>query len=382
MKKLDALYDLTSPAYVADIATIKRNMAIVSDLKSQSGCNVVLATKAFAMPAIFPYMSGALDGTTASGLYEARLGAEHFGKQVHTYCPAFTDQTLRDCLKYSDHIYFNSISQLQGFAVLARSIRSNVKIGLRMNPGLSLVKNSELYDPSSPASRYGVQPDELTPEILRQIDTLHIHNLCENMADASVKLINHIRDLIPEALRTVSNINLGGGHYFTHPDYDLKTFARSLKSLKDDFDLNVTIEPGGALVYDSGYLVGTVLDIFQNTHNQAILDVSACTHMPDVLEVPYRPHIIDSGTENEKKYTYKLGGNTCMTGDIIGNYSFDKPLSIGDKIIFTDMMQYSFVKNNTFNGVPLPDLAILHENQKIQLIQRFSYKDYKKRLGM
>ncbi len=207
------------------------------------------------------------------------------------------------------------------------------------------------------------------------IDTVHVHNLCENMAADSVKLIEHLRTLIPDALRTVSHLNLGGGHYITHPDYDLDALSSALTHLRQDFDLDITLEPGGALVYDAGYLVGTVMDIFENAHHQVIMDVSASTHMPDVLEVPYRPNIIGSAQPDEKAYTYRLGGNTCMTGDIIGDYSFDAPLQIGDKLIFTDMMQYSFVKNNTFNGVPLPDLALLHEDGSYEVIKIFGY-DY------
>lgn len=375
------LRTIKTPAYVADIAAIKRNMSVVDRLKQQSGCRVVLATKAFAMPAVFPFMRDHLDGTTASGLYEARLGAEHFGKDVHTYSPAFTEETLKACLQYSRHIYFNSVPQLKKFAPLAREMRTDVHIGLRINPGFSLVTNSELYDPSSPASRYGVQPSELTADILGMIDTLHVHNLCENMHTDSVKLIEHIRTLMPDALRAVSHLNLGGGHYITHADYDIEATARAIKQLRLDFDLDITLEPGGALVYDAGYLVGSVMDIFENAHTQVIMDVSASTHMPDVLEVPYRPHIIGSGQAGEKTYSYKLGGNTCMTGDIIGDYSFDQPLSIGDKLVFTDMMQYSFVKNNSFNGVPLPDLALLHEDGRYEVVQEFGYSDFAKKLG-
>lgn len=377
----NAAADIKTPAYVADAAKISANMAIAAHIKARAGVTILLATKAFAMPACFAFMRDHLDGTTASGLYEARLGAEHFGKDVHTYCPAYTEDTLRDCLRYSDHIYFNSTAQLKRFAPIVRAEKGDAAhIGLRVNPGLSLVTNSALYDPSSPGSRFGVQPSELTPDVLAMIDTLHVHNLCENMAQDSVKLLAHISQTLGNALKQVQRVNIGGGHYITHPDYDREALIAALIDFQKQHNVQVIMEPGGTMVYEAGYLVGTVLDIFENSCKQAILDVSASTHMPDVLEVPYRPHIIGSSNEGEKPYTYKLGGNTCMTGDIIGDYSFDAPLEIGQKLIFTDMMQYSLVKNNTFNGVPLPDLALLHADGRYEIVREFGYDDFAKKL--
>lgn len=378
------LQTIKTPAYVADIAAIKRNMEVVARVKFEANVKVLLATKAFAMPAVFPYMRDTLDGTTASGLYEAKLGAEHFGKDVHTYSPAFTIDTLRGILEYSSHIYFNSIAQLKKFAPLVRAEKPDATISLRVNPKLPLVKNSSLYDPSLPTSRYGVEKEELTPEVLEMIDGLHFHNLCENMAEDSSKLIKHVQSEFAFALPHISKINLGGGHYMTHADYDLDILIAALKELKSGFDGDVILEPGGTLVYNAGYLVASVLDTFerQDGTRHAIIDASASTHMPDVLEVPYRPNIIDSGEDSEKAYTYILGGNTCMTGDVIGTYSFDAPLEIGQKLIFTDMMQYSFVKNTTFNGVPLPDLGILHEDGRYELVKSFSYANFSMRLAV
>lgn len=377
-------HNINPPAYVADISAIQRNMAVVDRIKQETGITILLATKAFAMPAVFPFMKGHLDGTTASGLYEARLGAEYFGKDVHTYSPAFKESDLREILEYSSHIYFNSLSQLKRFATLVKETNPNAKIGLRVNPGISLVKNSELYDPSSPTSRFGVDDNALTDDVLKQIDILHFHNLCENMAEDSVALIDHISTKFGHALRQVSYINLGGGHYITHPDYNVEKLISALNDFQKTFDIKVTMEPGGTLVYDAGYLVSEVMDIFERKDGtgHAIIDASASTHMPDVLEVPYRPDIIDSFKADEKEYTYILGGNTCMTGDIIGTYSFEKPLEIGQKLIFTDMMQYSFVKNTTFNGVPLPDLSILHEDGRYELVKSFSYQNFSMRLGV
>ncbi|MFP4313520.1 MAG: carboxynorspermidine decarboxylase [Alphaproteobacteria bacterium] len=380
----NTLKEINTPAYAADIAAIKRNMTVVDRIKKEAKVSIVLATKAFAMPAVFPYMRDHLDGTTASGLYEARLGAEHFGKDVHTYSPAFKEEDLREILQYSRHIYFNSVQQLERFAPLVRGAHKDAKIGLRINPGLSLVKNSELYDPSSLTSRFGIEAKDLSEDILKQIDILHFHNLCENMAEDSVALIEHISAKFGSALRKVKNVNLGGGHYITHPDYNVKKLIHALKDFQKAFDVKVTLEPGGALVYDAGYLVSEVMDIFERkdgTHH-AIIDASASTHMPDVLEVPYRPNILDSGKPAKKAHTYILGGNTCMTGDVIGTYSFDEPLEIGRKLIFTDMMQYSFVKNTTFNGVPLPDLGILHEDGAYELVKSFAYENFSMRLGI
>lgn len=378
---MNILKTIQTPAYVADIAAIKRNMDVVKRLKKMSGCSIVLATKAFSMFSVFPYMKDALDGTTASGLYEARLGATHFGKHVHSYCPAWRESELKDCLAYSDHIYFNSVAQLFRFKPMVKAAHPGGAVGLRVNPRLSLVKNSELYDPSSPCSRFGVQAHELTPEVLAEVDILHFHNLCENLTEDSVRLIDHISEKFGEALKIVPAVNLGGGHYITHKDQKLDVLAKALKEFSARFDVKVTLEPGGALVYNAGYLVGEVLDILQNERQIAVMDCSASTHMPDVLEVPYRPHIIGSGEADEKAHTYLLGGNTCMTGDIIGEYSFDAPLTIGDKLVFTDMMQYSFVKNTTFNGVPLPDIGLLHEDGSYELVKRFGYADFESRLS-
>ncbi len=372
---------ITTPSYVADIAAVKRNMDVAARIKREAGISMVLATKAFALPAVFPYMRDTLDGTTASGLYEARLGHEHFGKEVHTYSPAYREEDLVAITQYSGHIYFNSVEQLKRFAPMVRARRKDAKIGLRVNPQYSLVKNSELYDPSSPCSRFGVLKGELTDEVLDLIDIIHFHNLCENMAEDSVALINHLRDNFAFALEKVEHLNLGGGHFYSHPDYDVDALIAGLKSLSQDFNIHITLEPGAAHVLNAGYLVGSVLDIIKRDGTSlAILDASASTHMPDVLEVPYRPNIIGSGAPQEKAHNYILGGNTCMTGDVIGEYSFDAPLEVGQKLIFLDMMQYSFVKNTTFNGVPLPDIALLHEDGRYEIIKQFGYEAFSARV--
>ncbi len=382
---LEGLPSIKTPAYVADIAAIRGNLEKAKRIKEEAGVEILLATKAFSMFSVFPIMAEYLDGTTASGLYEARLGATHFGKNVHTYSPAYTEENLRETLKYSSHIYFNSVPQLEKFAPLVRAERKDAVIGLRVNPRLSLVKNSVLYDPSAPCSRFGVQKDELTPEVLKQVDLLHFHNLCENLSEDSVKLINHISSEFGSALDQVAQVNLGGGHFYSHPDYDIDALIAALKKLKATHDVNITLEPGAAHVLNGGYLVSTVLDVIeQGKHKIAIMDASASTHMPDVLEVPYTPEIIgakikEANTAGENVYI--LGGNTCMTGDVIGTYQFDAPLAVWQKLVFTDMMQYANVKNTTFNGVPLPDIAILHEDGQYEVIKSFGYEDFEGRLS-
>ncbi len=382
-----ALQGITTPAYVADIAALKRNMAVAKTVKERTGVKILLATKAFSMFSVFDVFKDTLDGTTASGLFEARMGATHFGgigsgKEVHCYSPAYTEDELRDVLEYSDHIYFNSVSQLKRFAPMVRARHENATIALRVNPQISLVKNSSLYDPSAPSSRFGVHKEELSEDVLAQIDMLHFHNLCENMAQDSVALIKHVASEFAFAIQHVSKINLGGGHYMTHPDYDLFALCDALVAFQKEHNIAVTLEPGGTFAYEAGYLVSTVLDIVERAGgNHAILDTSASTHMPDVLEVPYRPNIIDSGEKGEKPHSYILGGKTCMTGDVIGEYSFDQKLEIGSRLIFTDMMQYSMVKNTTFNGMPLPDIGILHEDGSYELVKSFGYDDFLNRLS-
>ncbi len=381
---LKPLQNIQTPAYVADIAAIKRNLEIAQRIKREAGVKILLATKAFSQFSVFPFMKDALDGTTASGLYEARLGHTRFGKQVHVYSPAYTEKDLKEILNYAHHIYFNSVEQLKRFAPMVRAAHKGAVIGLRVNPRLSLVKNSALYDPSAPCSRFGVHKEELSDDVLEQVDLLHFHNLCENMAEDSIALIDHITQEFGAALSKVSRVNLGGGHFDSHPDFYVQSFTTRLRAFVKGFDIQVTLEPGAAHVLNGGYLVATVLDIIRRDESIAILDASASTHMPDVLEVPYTPEIIGAkiaNKEEQAEHIYTLGGNTCMTGDVIGRYRFDKPLEIGQKLIFTDMMQYASVKNTTFNGMPLPDIGILHENGEYERVKRFDYTDFEERLS-
>jgi carboxynorspermidine decarboxylase len=371
---MNQLQNIKTPSYVADITKIRANLQVAARIKADTGCTMLLATKAFSMFGIFNEFASVLDGTTASGLYEARLGHEHFGGEVHAYCPAFTAADISELKHICQHISFNSVAQLWAYG-------EHFKIkGLRVNPRLPLVKNNPIYDPSNPKSRFGVSIHDLNADILAHMNLLHVHNLCENMAADSVALLAHLSEVAPNALEAVDYLNIGGGHYFTHADYDVAALIAAINMIQQRFNLKVIIESGAAHVYDAGYLVASVLDVMQNETAQiAILDASATCHMPDVLEVPYRPNVI--GDDAKHPHNYILAGNTCLTGDIIGEYNFAEALQIGDKIIFTDMMQYSMVKNTTFNGVPLPDIAALYPNGDYKVIKSFDYHDFKNKLS-
>lgn len=370
----DALQTINTPAYVIDVASLKRNMKIMETIRKRAGVKILLATKAFATTAAFDYMRESLDGTTSSGLYEAYLGHAHFGKEVHTYSPAYSADELHEVLPYTDHIYFNSISQLQRFAPFCKG----KSIGLRVNAQFSQVTNCTLYDPSAPSSRFGVHKHELTNEVLDQLDMIHVHNLCENLATDSAKLIEHISTEFGFALKKVKTLNIGGGHFLTHPNYDINILISALKAIKVEHDIDVILEPGGAHVYNAGYMVSTVLDVIENRETPlAVLDTSASAHMPDVLEMPYTPGVANKNG----KYKYILGGKTCMSGDVVGTFGFDNPLEVGSRVIFTDMLQYTMVKNTTFNGLPLPDIGILYEDGSYELVKSFSYADFEERLS-
>ena len=371
---------VATPAYVLDMARLKSNIGVATRIKRDAGCKMLLATKAWAMPAAFPAIRDLLDGTTASGEYEARMGREEFGKEVHVYAPAFTEPEVKALTVLADHIYFNSPSQLARFAPKVKA--AGRKIGVRINPGYSnATLGGALYDPCAPGSRFGTSPAQLDQIDWGQVDILHAHALCESLADGSVGLIEHVAKNFAATIRKVKAVNFGGGHFINKPGYDVARLIAAIKAFRAEFGVEVILEPGAGLVVDTGYLVATVLDIHWNDKDIAILDASASTHMPDVLEVPYTPQIFGAGKPGEKAHTYVLGGKTCMTGDIIGEYSFDKKLVPGDRLIFADMMQYSFVKNTTFNGTPLPDLGILEADGTYRVVRRYGYEDFRRRLG-
>ena len=371
---------LRTPVFVLDIAQLRRNLETARRIQEGAGAKILLATKAFAMPAIFPLMTEYLDGTTASGLYEARLGAEHFGKAVHVYSPAYLKDELEELEGVATDIYFNSAEQLSRFGTRVRN--RGARIGLRINPGFSnATLGGELYNPCAPYSRFGETPDRLGEIDWSLIDTLHVHALCESMHDGSVGLIEHVASEFGEYVRQVDAVNFGGGHFINMPGYDVDALISALKAFRTQFDVDIILEPGSGLVVNTGELHANVLALHNNEKTIAILDASASTHMPDVLEVPYRPDVIGAGEPGHHLYTYILAGRTCMTGDIIGEYSFPDALKVGDRITFTDQMHYSFVKANTFNGNPLANLAIRHEDGRYESISDFDYGDFRQRLG-
>lgn len=372
--------DMRTPAYVLDVSALKRNLRTVERIRREAGCKVLLATKAWAMPAAFSYMRDSLDGTTASGEHEARLGREEFGKEVHVYAPAYAPGEVERLGAYADHIYFNSPEQMSLFAASARA--GGAEIGLRINPGFSnATLGGSLYDPCAPCSRFGTTRADIDTAPWGEIDIFHVHALCESLADGSVGLIDRVaRDFAPY-LRKVKAVNFGGGHFINKPGYDVDKLISALKAFRAEFGIEVILEPGGGILVDTGYLVATVIGLHRNEKTIAILDTSASCHMPDVLEVPYTPNVIGAAAPGEHAHNYILGGKTCMTGDVIGEYSFPERLQVGSRVIFTDMMQYSFVKNTTFNGTPRPDLAILGEDGGYRVVSTFGYDDFRRVLG-
>ena len=371
---------ISTPCFVLDMARLRANLDLAKRVREEAGCKILLATKAFALPAAFPFMRDYLDGTTASGEQEAQLGAETFGKEVHVYSPAYAPGEVERLSQIAQHIYFNSAAQLERFGHIARD--AGAKIGLRVNPGYSnATLGGDLYDPCAPMSRFGEVAEKLDQVDWSDVDILHVHALCESMADGSVGLIEHVADHFAPYLKQVSTVNFGGGHFLAKPGYDLDALIQAIKAFRERFDVQFVLEPGGGLVVDTGELHASVIDLHWNDGDIALLDASASTHMPDVLEAPYRPGIIGAGEASEKAHTYRLAGRTCMTGDVIGDYSFDTPLKAGDQVIFTDQMHYTFVKTNTFNGNPLANLALRHQDGSIETVSDFGYDAFRSRLG-
>ncbi len=371
---------MRTPAYVLDVAALKRNLGVAARIKREAGAKVLLATKAWALPAAFPLMRDTLDGTTASGEYEARMGREEFGKEVHVYAPAYGPGEVERLTGIADHIYFNSPEQIERFANLAKA--ASRQIGVRINPGFSnATLGGALYDPCAPCSRFGTTRSEIDKLPWGDIDIFHVHALCESLADGSVGLIEHVAREFAPYIRKVKAVNFGGGHFINKPGYDVAKLIAAINAFRAEFGVEVILEPGAGLVVDTGYLVATVIGIHHNEKAIAILDASASCHMPDVLEVPYTPTVIGAAEPGVHPHSYILGGKTCMTGDIIGEYSFPHALKPGSRVVFTDMMQYSFVKNNSFNGTPLPDLAMLNDDGSYRVIRTFGYDDFRRILG-
>ncbi len=371
--------ELPTPCYVVDHERIENNLKILAGVMQRTGAKIVLAQKAFSMTAMYPLIGEYLSGTTASGLFEARLGYEEMGKENHVFAPAYREDEIDEIISICDHIIFNSFSQLEKFK--DKALGAGRKVGLRINPECSTQVGHEIYDPCSPGSRFGAKRDQVRPELLEGVTGLHFHTLCQQNSDDLATTLNAVEEKFGEFLPQMEWINFGGGHHITREDYDIATLEACIKRMQDKYGLEVYLEPGEAIALDAGYLVTSVLDLHQNGMEIAILDTSATCHMPDVLEMPYRPPLYGSGEVNEKAHTYRLGGQTCLTGDVIGDYSFDQPLKPGDRLVFGDMAIYSMVKTNTFNGMPLPAIAIKDNDGDCRVVRQFGYEDFKVRLA-
>lgn len=377
--RMDWIDKIPTPSYVVDEKLLTRNLEILKDVQDQSGAKILLAQKAFSMFRVYPLIAEYLCGTTASGLYEARLGCEEFGKEVHIFTPAYREDEFEAILAVADHIVFNSFAQWKKFG--KRTLAAKKQCSMRINPECSTQEGHGMYDPCGSFSRLGVTAANFEPDQLDGLSGLHLHTLCEQNADALAETVEAMEKTFGRYLYGMKYLNLGGGHHITREDYDIGLLIQTVKHLQETYDLIVYLEPGEAIALNAGFLVTSVLDTLHNGMDIAILDASAACHMPDVLEVPYRPNIIGAGQPGEKEFTYRFGGPTCLAGDIIGDYSFDKPLHTGDRLVFCDMAIYSMVKNNTFNGIRLPDIILHKVDGSMETVRSFGYEDFKNRLS-
>ena len=373
------LPDIPSPCFVLDEKLLLRNLELLRRIGNEADIKILCAFKGYAMWSTFAMMRKYLDGATASSLHEAKLCHEEYGKKSHVCAPVYLEKEIEEITDISSHITFNSLSQFKRFGTIAT--KKELKIALRINPEYSEVE-TELYNPCMPGSRLGIISEDLPDKLPSEINGLHFHSLCEQNADILVRTLNQVEEKFEKHLRQISWLNIGGGHHFTREGYDVDLFIRTIKTFKKKYNLKIIAEPGEAIGWKTGFLVSTVQDIVRsNGYNTAMLDVSFAAHMPDCLEMPYKPRIVNAKENNEKAFAYRMGGLTCLAGDFMGDYYFDKPLEIGDKIIFDDMIHYTMVKTNTFNGVNLPSIAIIKSNRLLEVVKIFDYEDYKSRLS-
>ena len=382
MEQIDPTQVPVSPAWVIDLALLEENLAILKDVADQAGCKILLALKGFATWATFPLVDRYLSGATASAPHEAQLAKEKLNGEVHVYAPAYSDRDMEAIMPLADHIVFNSLSQWQRFAARIAAFDKVISCGLRINPEHREVSVA-LYDPCAPRSRLGTtrRQFDAMASAFAGLEGLHFHNLCELGSDALERTLAAVEQQFSDVLRQVKWVNFGGGHHITRPDYDRKKLIELVRGFRQRYGVEVYLEPGEAIAIRTGVLVATVLDIIDNEGPIAILDTSATAHMPDVLEMPYRPAIVGAGEPNEKAHTYRLGGLTCLAGDVIGDYSFDQPLSIGQRLTFLDMSHYTMVKTSNFNGVQLPALCFKEVDGSYRLIKEFGYETYRDRLS-
>lgn len=371
---------MKTPYYLIDEAALVRNCRVLARVRKAAGVKILLAQKAYSAWKTYPLIARYLDGTTASGLFEARLAAEAMpNRENHVYNPAFTESDFRQVVKMCDHVVFNSPAQVARFAARAR--RAGVSPGLRVNPLYSEVEH-EIYNPCAPSSRLGTPRTRVTAETVAAVEGLHFHALCEQGADVFERVLARFETAFGEFLPLLRWVNFGGGHHITRKDYDVTRLIRALRAFRRRWPgLEVYLEPGEAVALNAGTLVASVLEVNDWGHPFAILDTSAECHMPDVIEMPYRPRIAGSGLPGERRFSYRLGGPTCLAGDIIGDYSFARPLKAGDRLVFEDMAIYSMVKNNTFNGMPLPAIVLKTRSGRLRTLRRFGYDDFKSRLS-
>ena len=370
-----------TPCYVVEVDKLRRNCALLADVQQRAGCSILLALKGFATWATFPHIREYLAGTCASGLHEALLGHQTFGKEVHVFSPAYKAHELDEILKIADKVIFNSFQQWDLHRAAVEACGRDVQVGLRVNPEYSEVA-VQIYNPCAPRSRLGILRKHFESRSLDGISGLHFHTLCEQNSDTLARTLPHVEEKFSEFFGRLQWVNFGGGHHITRPDYDVDLLVRLIRDFRARWGLEVILEPGEAIALGTGVLIATVLDVVENHGTVAILDTSASAHMPDVLEMPYRPEIVGAGKPGEKPHDVRLAGPTCLAGDVIGDYSFDEPLRPGDRIVLQDMAHYTMVKNTTFNGVKLPDIALYHEGRDaIETVRRFGYEDYKMRLS-
>lgn len=372
--------DVPTPCYIIEEEALLRNLRILDSVQKKTGCKIIMALKGFAMFSLFPVIRQYLCGVAASSIDEARLGYEEFGGGVHVCAPAYIESEFEELIGYSDHIIFNSFSQWKLYKPVIRKSSKNVTCGIRINPEHSEVI-VPIYDPCGPFSRLGTTRENFEENELDGITGLHFHNLCELNSDSLARTLKNVEDKFGSFFNRIRWINFGGGHHITRKDYDVDLLCSLITDIKKRYSLEVYLEPGEAIALNAGVLETSVLDIIHNKMDIAILDTSAAAHMPDVLEMPYRPEITGASLPGEYPYTYRLGGMTCLAGDIIGDYSFPEPLKRGSRLVFQDMAHYTMVKNNTFNGIRLPSIAVRKSSGELVVIRKFGYEDYKNRLS-
>ena len=370
---------VSTPYFVVDERRLLHNLEILKQVAEESGCKILLAQKAFSMFSVYPLLRKYLCGTTASGLYEARLGKEEFGGETHVFSPAYRAEEFDVLLQYVDDLVFNSPAQVRKYGIRAKN--AGKSIGLRVNPECSTLEGHAIYDPCAPGSRLGTTLEAFEEELVPLLDGIHMHTLCEQNSDDLEKTVEALEDKFGKWLPQMKWLNLGGGHHITRADYDRERLVRIIRRLREKYQLEVYLEPGEAVVLNAGDLVASVMEIVHNNMEIAILDTSAACHMPDVLEMPYRPPVQKSGNPGEKQYTYRFAGPTCLAGDVIGDYSFEKPLTEGSRVVFEDMALYTMVKTNTFNGMALPSIVFRDQEGEEHLVRTFGYEDFKNRLS-